>query len=113
VYSDDRVCPISRGTAPPVGLLIGLNCTINQRGGEVSLRKGPMNIVLQSKENSAFVENLGGTWTKDREHAHVFASGLDALVFCFKLRLNNMQMVATFLDPRMDFSVPVADAHAR
>ena len=68
-----------------------------------------MNIVLQSKRSSAFVEDLAGAWTKDREHAHVFANGLEALVFCFQRRLNNMQMVAIFLDSRMNFSVPVAD----
>ena len=69
-----------------------------------------MNIVLQSKGSSAFIEDLAGGWTKDREHAYVFANGLEALVFCFDWRLNNMQMVATFLDSRMNFSVPVADA---
>lgn len=71
-----------------------------------------MNIVLQSKGSSAFVEDLAGAWTKEREHAHIFASGLEALVFCFKWRLNNMQMVATFVDSRMNFSVPVADVRA-
>ena len=71
-----------------------------------------MNIVLQSKGSSAFIEDLAGAWTKDREQAHVFATGLEALAFCFKRRLNNMQMVATFLDPRMNFSVPVADVRA-
>ena len=71
-----------------------------------------MNILLQSKGSSAFIEDLAGAWTKERQHAHEFASGLEALVFCFKRRLNNMQMVATFLDPRMNFSVPVADVRA-
>ncbi len=71
-----------------------------------------MNIVLQSKGSSAFIEDLSGAWTKEREHAHIFASGLEALVFCFKRRLNNMQMVAMFVDSRMNFSVPVADVRA-
>ena len=71
-----------------------------------------MSIVLQSKGSSAFIEDLAGAWTKDREHAHVFASGLEAMFFCFKRRLNNMQMVATFCDSRMNFSVPVADVRA-
>jgi len=70
-----------------------------------------MNIVLQSKGSSAFIENLAGAWTNQPEHAHIFANGLEALVFCFRRRLNNMQMVATFLDSRMNFSVPVADVH--
>ena len=68
-----------------------------------------MDIVLQSKGSSAFIEDLAGAWTNEREHAHIFASGLEALFFCFRRRLNNMQMVATFLDSRMNFSVPVAD----
>jgi len=71
-----------------------------------------MNIVLQSKKSSAFIEDLAGAWTKEREDAHVFGNGLEALAFCFKRRLNNMQIVATFLDPRMNFSIPVADARA-
>ncbi len=71
-----------------------------------------MNIVLQSKGSSAFIEDVAGAWTKDRAHAHIFASGLEALVFCFKRRLNNMQMVATFVDSRMNFSVPAADVRA-
>ncbi len=75
------------------------------------MTKGNMNIVLQSKESSAFIEDLGGAWTKEREDAHVFANGLGAMVFCFQRRLKNMQVVATFLDPRMNFSVPVAEVH--
>jgi len=74
--------------------------------------KGNMNIVLQSKGSSAFIEDLAGAWTKERKHAHVFANGLEALVFCFQRRLNNMQMVATFLDSRINLSVPVADVRA-
>ncbi len=70
-----------------------------------------MNIVLQSKGSSAFIEDLGGAWTREREDAHVFADGLEAMVFCFQRRLKNMQVVATFLDPRMNFSVPVAEVH--
>ncbi len=68
-----------------------------------------MNIVLQSKRSSAFIEDLAGAWTKEREQAHVFASGLEAFVFCFQRRLKNMQMLAIFRDPRMNFSVPVAE----
>jgi hypothetical protein len=74
--------------------------------------KGNMDIVLQSKGSSAFIKDLAGAWTEEREHAHIFGSGLDALFFCFKRRLNNMQMVATFLDSRMNFCVPVADVRA-
>ena len=68
-----------------------------------------MNIVLQSKGSSAFIEDLAGAWREEREHAHIFATGIEALLFCFKRRLNNMQMVAIFIDPRMNFSVSVSD----
>jgi hypothetical protein len=68
-----------------------------------------MKIVLQSKGSSAFVEDLDGSWTKDHERAHVFANGLEALFFCFRERMNNMQMVALFHDQRLNFSVPVAN----
>ena len=74
--------------------------------------KGNMNIVLQNKRSSAFIEDWAGAWTKEREHAHIFANGLEALFFCFKRRLNNMQIVGTFVDSRMNFSVPVADVRA-
>ena len=112
MYSEPEFDPISRGTVRSVSLLIRLNSKVNQRGSDVSLRKTNMNIVLQSKGSSAFIEDLAGAWTEERDHAHVFANGLEALVFCFKQRLNNMQMVATFLDPRMNFSVPVVDVRA-
>jgi hypothetical protein len=71
-----------------------------------------MNIVLQNKGSSAFIKDLAGTWTRERRHAHVFASGLEAFGFCFKRQLNNMQIVATFLDSRMNFSVPVTNSRA-
>ncbi|HTL58556.1 MAG TPA: hypothetical protein VL361_22910 [Candidatus Limnocylindrales bacterium] len=68
-----------------------------------------MDIVLQSKGSAAFIGDLAGAWTDERQNAYVFANGLEALFFCFKRRLNNMQMVAIFFDSRMNFSVPVAD----
>ncbi len=72
-----------------------------------------MNIVLQSKGSSAFIEDLAGAWTKERKQAHVFASGLEAFLFCFQRRLRGMQMVAIFLDPSMNFSIPVADVQTK
>jgi hypothetical protein len=68
-----------------------------------------MRIVLQNKGSSAFVEDLHGGWTKDSQQALGFANGLEASLFCLNRRMKNMQMVATFLDCRMNFSVPVTD----
>ncbi len=68
-----------------------------------------MKIVLQSKGSSAFVEHLDGSWTKDSERAHVFENSLEALFFCFRERMTNMQMVALFQDRRLNFCVPVTN----
>ena len=68
-----------------------------------------MTLVLQNKRNSAFIEGLAGAWTIDREQAHVFLNSLDALSFCFKRRLPNMQILAMFHNPKLNFTVPVTD----
>jgi len=101
-----------RGAAArAVALRIRLNSKVNQVA-RCLVTKGNMDIVLQSKGSSAFIGDLAGAWTEKRQNAYVFANGLEALFFCFKRRLNNMQMVASFHDSRMNFSVPVADVHA-
>jgi hypothetical protein len=71
-----------------------------------------MNIVLQSKSDLSYVASLPEIWTKDGERAQVFANGLEALFYCFDRQMKNMQMVARFTDPIMNFSVPVADVSA-
>ena len=68
-----------------------------------------MKLILQSKNSSAFIEDLDGSWTKESGRAHGFANGLEALLFCFSQRMSRMQMVATFRDAAISFSVPVAD----
>ena len=68
-----------------------------------------MELVLQNKESLTFVEDQHGRWTKDRQRARTFGSGLEALFFCLSHRLMNMQIVGRFLDSRMDFSLPVTD----
>jgi len=72
-------------------------------------RKENMDIVLQSKKDSAFVRNQSGEWTSDPRRAHVFLRGLDALAHCWNRRLNDMQMVVRFTDSRMNFTVAIAN----
>ena len=68
-----------------------------------------MKIKLQNKRNLDFIKDLDGGWTKNSDLAHPFATDLEALFFCFNRRMKNMQMVASFPDTRMNFSVPVTD----
>lgn len=69
-----------------------------------------MKIVLQNKSNFSYIKNLTGAWTKDGELAFEFSSSLDALLYCFDQQMVDMQMVARFLDPAMNFSCSVSDA---
>ena len=69
-----------------------------------------MKIVLQNRSNLSYVENLGGAWTKDGALAFEFPSSLDALLYCFDREMVNMQMVARFVDPAINFSCSVSDA---
>lgn len=71
-----------------------------------------MKIKLQNKWNLAFIKDLEGGWTKNSDLAHPFATDLEALFFCFNRHMKNMQIVASFADARMNFSVPVADVGA-
>lgn len=67
-----------------------------------------MKILLQRKENLEFIETRGAAWTVHRGRAHVFANGLEAILFCFSRQLAGMQILATFADSRRNFTVPVA-----
>lgn len=68
-----------------------------------------MKINLQNKRDLAFIKDLDGGWTKNSDLAHPFATDLEALFFCFDRHMTDMQIVASFQDTRMNFSVPVAD----
>ena len=70
-----------------------------------------MTLVLQKKDNSAFIEGLAGSWTRHREGAYVFANGLEALACCFKWRLRSMKILAIYSDPARNFTVPVTDVY--
>jgi hypothetical protein len=71
-----------------------------------------MKIVLQNRSNLSYVKNSGGAWTKDGEGALEFPNSLDALLYCFDRQMVDMQMVARFVDPAMNFSCSVSDARA-
>ena len=67
-----------------------------------------MNILLQNKKTLTYVTDLT-TCTGQREKAHLFETGIEALFFCFNRHLKNMQILGEFLDPRMNFTMPVTD----
>ena len=67
-----------------------------------------MNILLQNKKTLTYVTGLS-TWTMQREKAHLFETGIEALFFCFNRQLKNMQILGEFVNPRMNFSIPVTD----
>ena len=67
-----------------------------------------MNIFLQNKRTLSYVTGLSG-WTADREKARVFETGIEALFFCFNRHLKNMQILGEFVNPRMNFTIPVTD----
>ena len=67
-----------------------------------------MNILLQNKKTFAYVTDLSA-WTMQREKAHQFGTGIEALFFCFNRRLKNMQILGDFPNPRMNFTLPVTD----
>jgi hypothetical protein len=67
-----------------------------------------MNILLQNKKTSSYVTDLS-TWTMQREKAHRFETGLDALFFCLHRHLRNMQILGEFANARINFTMPVTD----
>ena len=67
-----------------------------------------MNILLQNKKTFSYVRDLS-TWTMQREKAHLFETGIEALFFCLNRRLKNMQILGEFVNPRTNFTIPVTD----
>ena len=67
-----------------------------------------MKILLQNKKTLTYVTDLS-TQTMQREQAHLFETGIQALFFCFNRHLKNMQILGEFLNPRMNFTMPVTD----
>jgi O-acetylhomoserine/O-acetylserine sulfhydrylase-like pyridoxal-dependent enzyme len=70
-----------------------------------------MKILLQNKKTLTYVTDLS-TQTMQREQAHLFETGIQALFFCFNRHLKNMQILGEYLNPRMDFTMPVTDLRA-
>jgi O-acetylhomoserine/O-acetylserine sulfhydrylase-like pyridoxal-dependent enzyme len=67
-----------------------------------------MNILLQSKKTLSYITDLS-TWTKQHEKAHLFETGIEALFFCFNRHLKNMKILGEFVNPRINFTIPVTD----
>ena len=67
-----------------------------------------MNILLQNKKTFSYAMDLS-TWTMQREKAHLFETGIEALFFCFNRHLKNMQILGEFVNPRINFTMPVTD----
>jgi O-acetylhomoserine/O-acetylserine sulfhydrylase-like pyridoxal-dependent enzyme len=67
-----------------------------------------MNILLQNKKTQTYVTDLSA-WTMQREKAHLFETGIEALFFCFNRHLKNMQILGEFVNPRINFTIPVTD----
>ena len=70
-----------------------------------------MNILLQNKRTLSYVKSLSG-WTKKREEARPFGTGLEALFFCFNRHITDMQILGEFVDARINFTIPVTDLRA-
>ncbi len=68
-----------------------------------------MTILLQDQQTLRYVERAG-RWTSEYREAQVFATGLEAILFCFDNNIPNMQLVGEFADRRLNFTVPVTNA---
>jgi hypothetical protein len=71
-----------------------------------------MKILLQSHTTRDYVDR-GGGWTWKQGRARKFASGLEAITFCFNQRIRNMQIVCAYLDLTKSFTVPITDSTGR
>ncbi len=67
-----------------------------------------MTVLLQNKSTLEYVKEKMG-WTALRAEARVFATGLEALYFCYNRGIRNMQIVGE-CDGGMLFNVPVTDS---
>jgi hypothetical protein len=67
-----------------------------------------VNILLQNRKTSSYVTDLS-TWTMQREKARLFVTGIEALFYCFNRHLSNMQILGEFVNPQINFTMPVTD----
>jgi len=74
----------------------------------MAVTKGFMRILLQNKGTRDYVDRLGG-WTWKEGRARAFSNGLEAIMFCFDQKLNDMQIACSYADLGRNFKVPVTD----
>jgi O-acetylhomoserine/O-acetylserine sulfhydrylase-like pyridoxal-dependent enzyme len=67
-----------------------------------------MNILLQNKKTMTYVADRS-TRTLQRKKAHRFETGIEALFLRFNRQLKNLQIMGDFVEPRMNFTMPVTD----
>lgn len=65
-----------------------------------------MSVYLQSIRTEKFVQGPA-QWTDRAEKARQFGGGADALFFCCKYRLADMQILGRFADPHQNFTIPL------
>lgn len=64
------------------------------------------NITIQSRRDHQYL-GAPGKWQANREQAVRFPSSLDAVKYCVRENLKNVQIVFSFDDPKFDFAVQV------
>jgi hypothetical protein len=67
-----------------------------------------MKILLQNTRTLNYVDDAA-CWTANPDQAQIFATGLEAMVYCLDHHMANMQILGEFNDPRLNFTVPVTD----
>ena len=68
-----------------------------------------MSVLLQSVETAKYVEHLEG-WTERSENARDFGGATDALIYCYKYHLRNMQILGQFDDPQKNFTIHLTES---
>ena len=67
-----------------------------------------MSVYLQSLKTEKFVRGPE-MWTDQPEDARKFGGGTDALFFCYRHHLADMQILGRFADPHLDFTISLRD----
>jgi hypothetical protein len=67
-----------------------------------------MSVYLKSTRTDKFVEGPE-QWTEQPEKARRFGGSTDALFFCCRHHLADMEILGRFADPRNNFTVPLRE----
>jgi hypothetical protein len=67
-----------------------------------------MSVYLKSTRTDKFVEGPE-LWTEQPEKARQFGGSTDALFFCCRHHLADMEILGRFADPRNNFTVPLRE----